>query len=127
MSRGWIGADHARSPNAELLLRRACERHPADPRTGAPGADLGLACPHRGARKCRVVGRESAPLAVAEVVKSMSTFTSDKSLRNQQHRLTRRPDEFITGANPIGTSLRPLLSASTSEQNRREVSYVSAP
>lgn len=61
------------------------------------------------------------------MVMSMSTFTSDKSLRNEQHRLTSRPDEFITGANPIGTSLRPLPTASTSEQNRREVSYVSAP
>lgn len=66
-------------------------------------------------------------MAVAEVVRSMSTFTSDKSLRNEQHRLTIRPDEFITGANPYGTSLRPLLSVSTLEQNRREVSYVSAP
>jgi hypothetical protein len=61
------------------------------------------------------------------VVRSMSTFTSDKSLRNEQHRLTSNPDEFITGANPYGTSLRPLPTASTSEQNRREVSYVSAP
>lgn len=74
-----------------------------------------------------MVGREGAPVAVAEVVMSMSMFTSDDSLRNEQHRLTSRPNEFITGANPIGTSLRPLPTASTSEQNRREVFYVSAP
>lgn len=65
-------------------------------------------------------------MAVAEVVRTMSTFTSEKSLRNEQHRLTSRDVEFITGFSPIGTSLRPLPTASTSEQNRREVSYVSA-
>ena len=126
MKRGWIGADHARSPHAELLLRRARERDPADPRARAPGTDLGLDCPHRGAHEWRLVGREGAPVAVAEVVRTMSTFTSDKSLRNEQRRLTSRGIEFITGFSPIGTSLRPLPTASTSEQNRREVSYVSA-
>ena len=41
---------------------------------------------------------------------TMTTFTSDKSLRNKQHVLTELHSFFINSRPPIGTILRPLIT-----------------
>jgi len=56
------------------------------------------------------------------VVRSMNTFAPVEVLRNTQHPLTDRADEFITVGNRR-SSLRPLMSAVRKEHIGKEVRY----
>jgi hypothetical protein len=111
----WRQPENARTALLHVLPADPRRDHRGDVSAGLLGAHLGLVAAYRAARRLRLGSHRDPSSTPESVVTSVSRFTPVGMLRNEQHRLTMRPFEFITGIPHCGVAEHP------SSTDRREI------